>query len=353
MSNVNPLFSPVRDLWSRVTGASESPSPSKPALPSSASSSRADADIAYDSAVERMPVPALDLKAVVARMDPVGAKLDQLKAAASGPYTVDGATVYSGAQFRMNGGHNEASMRAGSDTLARVAARVGLSSELHDLQTGRGGARSLVKLTQALIDDGQLPNGSLAPLADRIHDLQWRFGIGLDCAGYVHQAVSSVCGDPAKLGLRDPAMENFTGLPRNAHFTRVLATAAGAGDVMVLAGTGEKDDPGHNVLVRSRAPMSETLENLADRWVGAAVFLRGAGLGPLKSSVHVFEVDSSFGAGATGDPHGGVRRDVLLYDSESKLWCTCRDTNPPRMTISDVPYGEHALTGIFRAKVKS
>ena len=288
-------------------------------------------------------------------MNPIATKLDQAKAAASGPYTVNGATVYSGAQFRMVGGCNQGNVAASNATLTRVAASVGLAGAVYSLQTGRGDPQALVKLTQALIDDGQLPKGTTLPLADQIHDLQWRFGIGMDCAGYVYRALVAAHGDPSKLGLKASAYENFTGLPSNPHFTRLGPSDARAGDVIVLKGSGRPDDPGHNLIVRSHSIAGESVEDAIKRWPAAATFARagGAAGGALKPGLHVYEVDSSFGAGESGDRHGGVRRDVLLCDTSvtPPQWCTCRDTQPTVTTEGLVPYGEQALTGFFRAKV--
>ena len=221
-----------------------------------------------------------------------------------------------------------------------------MSSQLGLLRVGRGSPEALVKLTQALIDGGQLPPGSAQPIADQIHDLQWRFGIGLDCAGYVYRAVVAVSGSPEKLGLKAPESENFTGLPQNPRFTRLAEpTSARPGDVIVLGGNGTLADPGHNLVVRSHATLADSSTSMLSRWPAAAAFAKD------RVDIHVFEVDSSFGADSTGRVDGRVRRDVLLYDSTSKQWCACMDTTPPEVSIGGTPYLEKTLTGFFRAKV--
>ena len=103
--------------------------PTRPVLPpldrrapSVQATPRSSADVAYDSALGRLPAPAIPvatLATLISRMDPAGAKLDQLKAATSGPYTVNGATVYAGAQFRMSGGYNADTTRRRSRTARR------------------------------------------------------------------------------------------------------------------------------------------------------------------------------------------------------------------------------------------
>jgi hypothetical protein len=353
MSNIPSASNTLRDLWSRATLSLSSPTP-----PPVAGLNQADRDRA-DAAIDALVTPSISLSTVVARMDPAGAKLDQLRAAASGPYTVNGAIVYSGAQFRMVGGHNQSvvpepgAKRVPTDftTLVRVAASIGLEHAVPSLQSARGDARDLVRLTQALIDDGQLsPDTTKSPEA-RIHDVQWRFGIGLDCASYVYQALASVHGDPAKLGLRPIGCEDFTGLSTNDRFRNVAPPDTRAGDVITLAGKGwAKGDPGHNLVVRSHAVLEQPGESVTSRWGDAAGFIAAAATSNPKASIHVFEVDSSFGAGTSGDPHGGVRRDVLLWNSQSNAWCTCKDIDPPTVLNVGVPYGEVALTGIFHPK---
>jgi hypothetical protein len=354
MPNIESLVSPLRDLWNR-TAAASGPAPGTPVVSdtedASAPQSLAETNAKYDAAIKSLPNPSLSLPIITAKLDPVGAKLDELLATLKGPYTVMHQTVESGAQFRMVDGYNQSRVSANSDDgrlLSSVATKAGLSqSDVMALQQGRGEPRALVKLTQALIDAGQYPGGTGKPAADQIHAIQWRFGIGVDCAGYVYRAVAAIHGDPAKLGLKATGFENFTGLPRNAHFTTAKFIDVKAGDILVLAGNGTSANPGHNLIVRSHSPASLSGKSVAERWPQSAAFLAAP-----NAVVHVIEVDSSFGAGKTGAPDGGVRRDVVLYDATTKAWCTCTDTKPPTVTVDAVPYGEEAITGFFRANVQ-
>jgi hypothetical protein len=278
-----------------------------------------------------------------------------------GPYQVGGQTVYSGTQFRMWKGKNQDRVSKTSCDgvfLAKVAAKAGLTSQLDSLQRGRGSPEALVKLTQALIDEGQLRPTSSGLAADQIHDLQWRFAIGFDCAGYVYHAVTALHGDPAKLGLKSIGFEDFKGLPTNRHFEEVkAATDAQAGDILVLAGDGKPDsgNPGHNLIVRSHWMPSAgdaTVDQLPSY---AGKFLQTTHTDKTSrretpDEIHAFEVDSSFGALSYGDHHGGVRRDFLLYNSTTNTWCTCRDLEKPTAVDGPVPYGEVKITGFFRAK---
>jgi hypothetical protein len=350
MPNIDPLAKPIHDGWNPDVASSGPPLPPAVRTP-------AEEEVTYGHALEHLPDFSIALPAITARLDPVATKLDQLQATMSGPYSVMHFTIESGAQFRMAGGYNRNSATNGSAdgaVLATVAAKAGLSpSDVAALQTGRGDPRTLVKLTQALIDEGHLNWDTKKSFSGQIHDLQWRFGVGVDCAGYVYQAVVAVHGSPAKLGLKATGFENFTGLPSNSHFDTMTPEKAQAGDILVLKGKGRVTengqttfDPGHNLIVRSRSLASQTRPGVAERWPAAAEFLKS-------DDVHVLEVDSAFGAGPNGDVHGGVRRDVILYNETTHQWCTCQDTAPPKVGIGKVPYGEMALTGFFRPKSSS
>jgi len=355
MPTLDPLASSARTPWTPTAG-SGGPVPSPAGSIPSVGAAGPRPDVSYDAAVTRLRVPPLDLGAIVARMDPVATKLDQAKAAASGPYTVNGATVTSGAQFRIANGWNEANVETHGGILMSAARSVGVAGpQVMLLTEGRGDSASLTKLTQALIDAGQLPQGSKAPIADQIHDLQWRFGIGMDCAGYVYRALATVHGDLSKLGLKSSDYENFTGLVSNPHFTQCSPSEARAGDVIVLQGSPtDPHDPGHNLIVRSHASLSPILDPALTTDRNAHDFAFDSN-GTMKPGIQVFEVDSSFGAGTEGDVSGGVRRDILLYNPNAKApeaqWCTCKSTTPPLTSLDRVPYREHALTGFFRAKV--
>ena len=355
MPSIDPSQNPLRDLWSRATSSLGSAPAVATSTPSGSPAvrSKADADVHYDNVVEHLPDPPTVLPVLTARLDPVGPKLDAIHATMKGPYLVAGKTVESGAQFRMNGGYNQGQVNAGTkdgQILAGVAAKVGLLNELSSLQAGRGRPESLVKLTQALIDAGQLQDGNAGPLADRIHDLQWRFGLGMDCAGYVYRAVTAMHGDPSKLGLKPCGFENFTGLGSNPHFAKAETTEAEAGDVLVLAGDGTRENPGHNLVVRSRCELPPDGGGVRERWPGARAFLEARTDGK-PDEIHLFQVDSAFGAGPAGDAHGGVRRDVLLFNANKGTWCTCRDTIPPAVATGKVPYDEVRITGFFRPRV--
>ncbi len=342
MSNLVSSSGAARDLWGPATVPAGPPAPT---APGPATSSPADAAASYGDALEQLPTPPVASAALISRLDPTAAKLDELMAASKGPYRVDGAVVFAPTQFRMSGGFNDGRAAPGTRdgrALATAATKAGVVAELPMLQVGRGPAAALTKLTQALIDAGELARGP-TPAAERIHQLQWRFGIGVDCAGYVYAGLAAIHGDLSKLGLRPTGFENFTGLKANARFAEVGPTAARAGDVLVLRGSGGSD-PGHNLLVRSSGLLRGATSALA-RFSGAAALDDGT------EHVHAIEVDSSFGAGANGARDGGVRRDLLVYDDRTGAWSTLRNTPDRAAETGAVPYGEVAVTGLFRATV--
>ena len=280
MPNLEPLTSPVRDLWNRATSSTTSATGAIAAAASTSNAPtrpQADIDAAYDHALETLPGTSMAIPAFLARMDPVGAKLDQLQSTMQGPYHLNGTTVYSGAQFRMVGGFNQSAVTArgpARDALVSAAAKARVtSSDLLKLQEGRGDPGALTRVTQALIDGGQLDIDSNRPLADQIHDLQWRFGLGFDCAGYVYKAITAVHGDPAKLGLRPAVDEDFTGLPGNPRFGKMAPADVRAGDVLVLQGHG-RGDPGHNLVVYSHSTVGSA-QAVTERFPLAGTFLMG------------------------------------------------------------------------------
>jgi hypothetical protein len=307
-----------------------------------------------DDVLERIPFPSMSLIRLVATRTPTQEKLDAFMSRAEGPYQAEGQSARVPSQFRMNRGFNDPNVIIrGEDPSARparqaraaerdaIAAKAGLALACARASIGRGTPEDVRRVTQALIDANRLEAGSANDLALRIHNLQWRYGIGIDCAGYVHGALIALFGGPpSRLGLATPDMENFTRLPTNANFRPVTADRAVPGDVMVLRGSGI--EPGHNVIVYSHDAACRA-RPLAS-WPDARHYLASSG------RIHVLEVDSSFGAGTRGNPSGGVRRDTLLYDESSGQWCTCRATAPPTAIACDVPYDEAALTGLFRFK---
>jgi hypothetical protein len=252
----------------------------------------------------------------------VGARLDALRDAFSGPYTVEGRAVAAAPMFRMNGGFNDRAGRAQEPALRAIATSTGAHPGMSTV--GRGSPRDLVRTTQALIDHGHLPPPP-GDVATRIRQMQWQWGIGVDCAGYAYAAIVAASGtSPQKLGLAPIQMENFRALDGLRTFTKVPLSSARPGDVITLDPR-PPETVGHNVIVRSRSVVG---------------------------SRHVLEVDSSWGAGPAGAEYGGFRRDTWIFDESTKLWTSFDvHVSPPSERVSaEGPAGER-LHGCYRARV--
>ena len=272
-----------------------------------------------------------------ARDKAVQGKLDGVREAFSGPYVVDGAQVTARPMFRMY------HAKAGQPVVARCAARIGVPAM--PAVYGQPTPKQLVKITQALIDDGRLPNGP-GDVATRIRQMQWDYGIGVDCAAYSKAAIAATASRMPEL--YGPGSESFRDLDgkRAVHFAKLSVADARPGDLITL----DEIPPerwGHNVVVYSRA----TADASQKAFLGAkhgpelAAFLASAG------PHHVLEVDSSWGAGAEGDPCGGFRRDTWIYDASANMWGSFEPrTTPPRFQTSARGPSGDAYHGTYRPR---
>lgn len=280
----------------------------------------------------------------------LGAKNDATFAAANAPYTVKNAagesfTVNVPPQFRMVGGWNYHVDKKGhcTDGLSLMKALgadgAKLEPAVRRVLMGRGTPEDVAQITRALIGKGHLGpvDAKSAPAA--IQAMQWRFGVGLDCAGYVQHAFFAARGktgtasERAALGLANVSNENFAGLPKNAKWRSVSFASARAGDV-VLLGAPKGDTVGHVVLVRS----NRLLDDAEKKQLG----LTSAG------PVRRLEVDSSWGAGEKGTG-GGVMRRVWLHDESNHTWSSYDPATKAITATKQGPY-DHPLTGIYRPK---
>jgi hypothetical protein len=292
------------------------------------------------------------------------AKLDAYRATFAGPYVVGTERVTVASQFRMAGGYNDRTAgyvvvdKKGTidRTQPQVKELMAICRAAHapDPQLalmGCASARDLVKVTQALIDAGKLPPGPGA-IAVRIKTMQWQWGIGVDCTDYVIGAAMKVAGKSrGELGV--VAGTDFFGAPaKNPHLQRVSVADVKVGDVFCLDAVPKPPNPpevGHRAVV-----YSHTVTGPGDgAWLqarfgaAAAAFTHG---GP----VHVIEVESSCGAGPSGSPNGGVRRDTWLYEESSRRWAQYGPKDPlvgsPRFDVT--PHGpkDELLHGIYRLR---
>ena len=292
------------------------------------------------------------------------AKLEAYQATFAGPYVVGGERVMASAMFRMATGYNDKIAgytivdgkgkidRTRPQVKALVAICKGANAPDPELALmGCASPRALVKITQALIDAGKLPPGS-GDLPARIKTMQWQWGIGVDCTDYtVGAAMKVACKSSQELGVV-PGTDYFKAPANNPHLSRVSVADVKVGDVFCLDAVPKPPRPpavGHRAVVYSHTVSGPADGAALEARFGAAsaTFVRG---GP----VHIIEVDSSCGAGPSGSPNGGVRRDTWLYNESSRCWAQYGPKSPvvgsPRFDIT--PHGpkDELLHGIYRLR---
>jgi hypothetical protein len=270
--------------------------------------------------------------------------IEAVRARFAGPYDVGGDPVSAPPMFRMNGGYNHGKMKAHTSELTTICQKAKLPpGAAAAAMMGRPTPEGLVKVTQALIDAGKLPPPP-GHAATRIRQMQWEWGIGVDCAGYTAQAAVAVHGVKAS-SLLDNRTDPFaTMVVDRARFDRVGIEAMRAGDIIHLNAPAP-GDVGHNVLVHSSSELDAgTRGSLEHRSPAAAQFLRG------KGPFHVVEVDSSWGADA-GKEYGGYRRDTWIFDADSKKWGYFTPVvTPAAFLVSERGPNNEPFAGAFRPK---
>jgi hypothetical protein len=281
-------------------------------------------------------------------------QLDATRAAAAGPYLVSGVAVAASPQFRMVTGWNQIASDAHRSTkdvdqnIFSVLSRAKLDSSYAIVCSGRGTPAQVVKVTQALIDQGHLPRGS-EPAETRIRAMQWEWGIGMDCAGFVQQSLLALPGASREsLGLKRADLEDFSTIATNKAFTRTTPETSRPGDIVALDDPG---DVGHRAIVHTNRAIDPARADALKKQMGkeCAAFLGGAG--PFREIV----VDSCWSAASNGSWSGGVRQETWLYDASSKTWGCFRPVDPDRpgewkLKVSADPCDEK-LIGIFRPKL--
>jgi hypothetical protein len=360
-SRSNPLsFDPLPDAGSA--------GPLAPLAPG-AKVGQADLDAAIDKAMEGAVQPTAASRAnlvatfvraqtapvavaaytVDARSTAIQSKLDAFKQDMTPTYRMpDGSTVAVSAFFQMGPGGKQSPMLA-----ANRGARDALASQLgvtSNFDYGRpDNLASIQKITQGLIDAGKLgPDTGDAALQVRM--MAWSFGVGIDCAGYVQNALyASQGGDAKRYGLGTISNENLLGLAYNSKWTNVGIAGARPGDVMTLGEirNGAKFvDFGHAVIVYEHQLAGDKERDALRTKVGTdAEALKVLG----DPKLHIFQLDSSWGTGNTPINGAGVQRRTWLY-GESTGWL-CQRANGAFGADGPTPAG-HTLSGPFRPKVQ-
>lgn len=231
---------------------------------------------------------------------------------------------------------------------------------------GRGSPEDLAMVTQALIDEGKLaevlqkyeyPHMSEADfkathgdvsnnplsLENQIKLLQWEYGLGIDCAGYVQQAFLAVHGGTRKRwGFDSVGNESLYDLAGNRAFSHPSPDQVRPGDLMILDPP-EDETAGHTVLIRDR---TEVTDAERQQLPGIEAFAAPT------DTVHRIEVDASWGAGFGNLDSGGVQRRTFLYNETTGEWAdvNARTREVTQDAGKEGPYGGHPVEGIYHPK---
>jgi hypothetical protein len=344
------MTQPITSRSSLTFDETTAPPPS-PVLPRARDVSELpDATGALPGALTAGPTPSVTANQVVTRAEAVvmAQRLDAFQALANPTFHTAEGDVTVAIPFRMNReyyGHGMV-VAGNASALAAAGRRVGLTDEAVALvKAGRATPLQVALLAQGLIDEGRLPVGGQGTpgLAQRVRVMMFDHGVGLDCAGYVQQALLAARGvTRASVGLRPPLMENLGGLAQRG-YARVSVEEARSGDLLILqAPAPSANDPhpvGHTAIVRDARPTTGGERD----WLTRAGQISGAAAANGRWTTIV--VDSSWGSGGSA-ARGGVDRRTLWHETVSDQWVWTEDRSV--VESGPLPYA-HALDGIYRA----
>ncbi|MCL2778981.1 MAG: hypothetical protein FWD73_13350 [Polyangiaceae bacterium] len=363
----------IQPSWSRQTSnlnnsANASPTTASTPAPAAGASrpphpSDADWQRHYDTLPEThlnlspsiIPTPIPDAK----RVAEVQAKkqLDLVRGRFSGPYKVDGASVQARPMFRMNvkGTLSTKNAEDHKNELVKICKKAHVpESAVTNARIGRPTAQQLVQVTQALIDAGKLPKAANDTVEMRIRQMQYDWGIGVDCAGYIREAAVAVHGKGAqslvnganRYGAIDSLLKTSAfkkvadkkGEDPKVHNISDIRT----GDIIHLDAP-KAGDVGHNVIVHNHkvatASMLAELSACNPDNKDLRKFLSN------KGPIHVLNVDSSWGGGID---NSGFRRDTWLYNESSGEW-GCFKADRQKFYTSTTPGPQDEIfKGAFR-----
>jgi hypothetical protein len=203
---------------------------------------------------------------------------------------------------------------------------------------GRGTLVDIRHATNALIDNIQSRDSSQIPHDSvSLRQLMFSNRIGIDCAGYVRQAAiaARLFGDDGQI-----ADDDLSPTKLAAHGFALVPDhrTARPGDIFVLGPTiGQLEAVGHRAIVYSHevSPRDQVPSDVATQ------------LGYPAGAVHVFQVDSSWGASKSAQ-NGGVRRETWWYGEATGLWAWQRPAPSPQpYVVTSTPYGHAFGTGGF------
>lgn len=292
----------------------------------------------------RGPVPAGPSPRVAAAIQ---TRLDAFLAAATPTYHTPEGDVSVAAPFRIRRGftvHEADVVQPNQSVLHAVAKSIGMTEgEITVIQAGRATPAQIRRLTQGLVDSGKLPlpgKDTPAPLAGRLRQMMFDFGIGLDCAGYVRQAFVASHPDVSGVSLRAPVNESLSGLAARGFF-RLPLSQARTGDIIVLNPPSPREY-GHTLIVHDARPAT-----LADREQLKDLAQTDDKVRRIQGSdrLSVLVVDSSWGSWGSA-LRGGASRQTWFQDARSGQWLGVHDKE--RSPIVGSLYG-HTVEGVYRA----
>ncbi len=281
----------------------------------------------------------------------VQSRLDAFLQAMKGPYQTPDGTQWVAPPFRLSTPYfaQAASIQQNAGLLEAAREHAGLTTaDLNQVESGRGTADQIHRLTQALIDVSGQPPGGGPWTAENIRQLMFHCGVGVDCASYAQQAYLKATGESrAQAGFVAPTNEDLSSLDRRGFVAVGDLSDVRAGDVVVLAPP-TPQGMGHRAIVYDQhlaTPAdARALINLGP---SAQTFAVG---GPIR----VLEVDSSWGSGGHVEV-GGVERQTWYYNEGTKTWAWLQDapasgdgsSATSTFLTSSQPY-DHPLEGIYR-----
>lgn len=270
-------------------------------------------------------------------------RIDQYFDKANSAYKIDtGKTVNARTQFRIRDGgkilSENAKVKIKKALSGKVEQACGISSlMIHNAAYGRAKPNEVAKITQCLIDVGELEKirTKNSALSDEqlIRLLQSEFGIGIDCGGYVQLAFifaftgndNDTLATRNMLGLKQRrGDENLGNLP-SKHFEKIDKLDAQTGDLLVMNPRANDDGSLHTVIIVDHTKTG---------------------------NVHRYLVDSSWGF-LYGDTVSGVSRRTFQFDASLSEWSDVHPVSGDKVFPGSIgPYKNHPIKGFYRARQK-
>lgn len=210
-----------------------------------------------------------------------------------------------------------------------------IAPSLGKVLSAKGTPEEIRQVTQTLIDNGALDGFIAQYHGDEraaIRGMMHYYGIGLDCSGYSLQAICYAKKIPMQ-GSREGWPVGSKPVDPKGPWKGLLS--AEPGDWIQLD-VPENDTAGHKVVCRSHTILPK------GRPLPPGLPYHFGKLG----SVHVFEVDSSWGGGDSRGQSGGVDKRTWIYDEATGQWASSNADGS--FEVADQPY-DHPVLGVWRA----